>query len=276
MTRTILNLHRRNTSNIGDLMCAPYLYFPSLLGTTAAEILGFRRAEEESAEQRQRFDRTFATADLIVIGGGGLLEIDFFAPFFDYLKSRRTTQKVVIWGAGHNNWQLRDWRKLKTEYSFDPALFDLIGTRDYNSGQIWVPCASCMSGDFDKPREIRRDIGLYVHAATLRNEKLRRQLPQDFEMIDNSASFEEALDFLGSSDLVLTDSFHGAYWATLLGRRAVSFPTSSKFYDLKHPVPFCAPEDWQRYSRLSRTFPEALQECRDHNMAFAEKVADLL
>ncbi len=239
------------------------------------EILGFRAADEPIRDRRVLFNETFAQADLIVVGGGGLLEIDFFAPFFEYLKTNKKRQKVVIWGAGHNNWQIGDWRRLKSEYTFDASLFDLIGTRDANTRFDWVPCVSCMSGHFDKPRSISRSIGVYAHAATLKNETFRKRLPSDFDMIDNSSSFEDAIEFLGSSDLVLTDSFHGAYWATLLGRRVVCFPSSSKFYDLKHAVPFCAPEDWQRFSRLSQVYSEALDECRDQNKLFAERVAGL-
>lgn len=276
MKSVILNLHRKNTANIGDLMCAPYLFFPELLGTNSMEILGFRAGDEPIRDRRVLFNETFAQADLIVVGGGGLLEIDFFAPFFEYLKANKKRQKAVIWGAGHNNWQIGDWRKLKSEYTFDASLFDLIGTRDSNTRFDWVPCVSCMSEQFDKPHSISRSIGVYAHAATLKNEAFRKRLPSDFDMIDNSSSFEDAIEFLGSSELVLTDSFHGAYWATLLGRRVVCFPSSSKFYDLKHAVPFCAPEDWQRFSRLSQVYPEALDESRDQNKLFAERVAGLL
>jgi hypothetical protein len=274
--KKIMNLHRRNTNNIGDLMCAPYLFFPDLLGSTAHEILGFRSADEPDRDKRVLFNETFSSSEVIVVGGGGLLEIDFFKPFFDYLKERKKAQKVVIWGAGHNSWSIGDWRQLKASYTFDASLFDLIGTRDSNTAFDWLPCVSCMSSAFDTPISLKREIGVYAHVGTLNNEKFRRKLPKNFEMIDNSSSFEDAISFIGSSELILTDSFHGAYWATLLGRRVVGFPTSSKFYDLKHAIPLCTPEDWKRYSRLSQVYSDALDECRMQNRDFAKRVAELI
>ena len=161
MSLNILNLHRLKTKNVGDLLCAPYKYFPDLLGLDAREILGFRSADEPSAELRVSFKTSFQKADAIVVGGGGLLEIDFFQPFFKFLsENRQPNQKIILWGAGHNSWQIGDWRRLKHEYKFDESLFDLIGLRDYNYKYEWVPCVSCMHAEFDKPAEIAQEIGI--------------------------------------------------------------------------------------------------------------------
>lgn len=277
MRTQILNLHRRNTNNVGDLLCAPFIYFPELLGSDAREILGFRVADEPDREARLAYKGAFAEADMIIVGGGGLLEIDFFQPFFKFLaENKRSDQKVVLWGAGHNSWQLGDWRHLKQSYTFDSGLFDLIGIRDSDHQYPWVPCVSCMDATFDVPPEITREVGVYAHIGTIRNEAFRKQLPTGLDIRDNSCSFSEVIEFLGSCELVLTDSFHGAYWATLLGRKVIAFPSSSKFYDLRHPVPLCAPEDWMRFRALARTYPEALTECRAVNVAFSDQIRELL
>lgn len=277
MPAKILNLHRRKTKNVGDLLCAPHLYFPELLGADAREILGFRVADEPDRGARLAFKDAFAEADMIFVGGGGLLEIDFFQPFFKFLAdNKRSNQKVVLWGAGHNSWKLGDWRHLKQSYSFESGLFDLIGVRDSDHHYPWVPCVSCMDTTFDAPAEITREVGVYAHSGTLRNETLKKKLPTGLDILDNSSNFSEALEFIGSCELVLTDSFHGAYWATLLGRRVIAFPSSSKFYDLRHPVPICAPEDWSRFRALARAYPEALPECRAANVAFSERLQEML
>lgn len=275
--KKILNLHRRNTNNIGDIRSAPYLYFPNIVGSNAYEILGFLPKEEPSQDRRTAFDDAFSEADIIVVGGGGLLEIDFFSPFYKYLSNKkRQTQKVIIWGAGHNRWDLKDWRNLKLPYTFDSGLFDLVGTRDADEKYTWVPCVSCMSPELDIPRPIMREVGVYVHEGTLSKKENLERLPTGFEMIDNGSSFEDAIEFLGTCELVLTDSFHGAYWATLMGRKVVAFPSSSKFYSLKHAVPLCAPEDWKRFSRLAQVYSGALEECRYQNLTFAAQVAQLI
>jgi hypothetical protein len=74
----------------------------------------------------------------------------------------------------------------------------------------------------------------------------------------------------------VTSSSHGAYWATLLGRKVVGIPTSSKFYSLHHPVPLSHPADWQRFMKLARSYPDALEECRAANRTFFTKVMDEL
>lgn len=272
----ILNLHRRNTANVGDLKCAPYLYFPELLGGDAKEILGFRQADAPNTADRVAFKEAFSVADVVIIGGGGLLEIDFFEPALRFLNENKRDQKYVLWGAGHNSWGISDWRKLKKEYTFSPDLFDLVGVRDFGYDFTWVPCVSCMSSLFDHRYPTRRAIGLYVHSGTLQNPNLRRQLPADLQPLSNSAGFQEAIEYLATSELVLTDSFHGAYWALLLNRKVVAFPSSSKFYGLRHAVPLCSPEDWVRYAPLARVYDMALEECRQANKDFASSVTELV
>lgn len=267
----LVNLHRVNTKNVGDLMCAPALYFPDLF-SDRLEILGFKEGEHPEGKRnwRSRFD----VAKAFAVGGGGLLEIDFFAPALDYLfANKRPDQKTILWGAGHNNFALADWRKIKQ--TVGPRPFDLTGIRDFNSGHEWVPCVSCMHEAFDNVPPARHEVVLYAHTGTLNNPRFAERLPKGIPVLDNSAAMAEAVAFLASGDLVLTDSFHGAYWATLLGRRVVAFPSSSKFYSLKHPAPLCDPSDWERFAPLAKSYPLALHECRKANLDFANRVKEL-
>jgi len=273
----ILNLHRKATQNIGDLVCAPYLYFPDLLGDLSREVLSFHQGTQPNRPQRVAFNELFAASDVIVYGGGGLLEIDFFEPMFRYLAEKKQPHhKTIIWGAGHNSWTLGDWRKLRQVFTFDSGLFDMVGVRDYDQGYEWVPCVSCMSPLLDQTFTLQREVGIYAHAGTMQNPAFREKLPEGIEILDNSSALEDAIRFLGETELVLTDSFHGAYWAMLLGRKVVAFPSSSKFYSFKHAIPLCAPEDWRRYSRLAQIYPEAKSECRQANMDYAARVAETL
>jgi polysaccharide pyruvyl transferase WcaK-like protein len=273
----VLNLHRVNTENIGDIMCAPYLYFPDILGKNREEILGFTLGDQPDGAKRLEFTESFLDADTIVVGGGGLLQIEFFNPAFDYIaKNKRNDQKIIMWGAGHNNWIVNDWRKLKQNININSNIFDLIGIRDDGHPFHWVPCVSCMHPIFDKRYSIVRKYGLYVHEGSKNVYGYMDRLPKNIEILDNASNFEQAIEFLAGCELVLTDSFHGAYWATLLGRKVVAFPTSSKFYDLRHSVPLCAPEDWKRSAKLARSYWTALDECRAANLDFSKKVAALI
>ena len=57
---------------------------------------------------------------------------------------------------------------------------------------------------------------------------LGKQLIREFNLDEN-----KTIEFIGSGDVVVTNSYHGAYWATLLGKVVVAFPWASKFYGLK-------------------------------------------
>lgn len=273
----LVNLHRLRTNNIGDLRCAPSLYFGDRLPMQRHEILGFRPGEIPKKDDRAAWIEQVKTARAIVFGGGGLLNIDFFRPAFEYINALNVPgQKRIIWGAGHNAWQIGDWRHLKPTVILEEGSFDLIGIRDDNQPYEWVPCASCMDPIFDTPSAPVTELAVYAHADTLNNPNLKRLLPSEFPILDNHATFEDAISFIANCDLLLTDSYHGVFWATLLGRRCVAFPSSSKFYDLRHPVPLCDASDWCRFERLAVRYPGALDECRAANMAFADKVANIV
>lgn len=273
----VSNYHRRRTNNIGDLLCAPALWFPELAEATREEIVGLNHFDNPEPDARRAWKERVAEADLLIVGGGGLLEIDFFRKGLQYLADNRKPEShLVLWGAGHNSWEIGDWRKFKQGLALDEYGFDLVGVRDVDCGYDWVPCASCMAPALNEAAEPTFEVVMYAHAGTISNPKLAGRLPVGIPLLDNSAPFEKVIPFLASGDLVLTDSFHGMYWATLLGRRVIAFPSSSKFYSVKHPVPLCDPRDWQRFEPLARRYPEALTECRARNRAFADQVFGLI
>ncbi len=273
----VVNFHRRKTDNTGDLMSAPTLWFKSMNKIKRIEINGLSAADNRLEKSRSAWRDSVADADVMIIGGGGLLEIDFFDDALKYIsKYRNKKSKIIIWGAGHNNYKLHDWRHLKQEFSIDKYGFDLIGVRDFNQGYRWVPCASCMSDLFDQKSEADHNIVVYLHADCDMSAEFERSIPVDTPILRNNTTFDESIRFLASGDLVLTNSYHGMYWATILGRRVIAFPTSSKFYSMKHVTPLCDPSDWMRFTRLAQYYPEALEECRVENRSFADDVLQWL
>jgi exopolysaccharide biosynthesis predicted pyruvyltransferase EpsI len=95
-------------------------------------------------------------------------------------------------------------------------------------------------------------------------------------ILDNFASWEETIKFIQSCEAIVTNSFHGAYWATLLKRKVVAIPTSSKFFSFKHPVVLRDLSDWQSGLSDARIFDDALEECVRANLEFASSVIDFL
>jgi len=177
----------------------------------------------------------------------------------------------IAWGIGmsYKNGKQKEGTDVTplTGYDRDATFFSLIGSRDDRvQGTEWVPCASCMSPLFDKEYEIKHDAVVYLNG---------QKVYKADTVMNNRQSFEETIAFIGSGRVVLTDSYHGAYWATLLGRTAIIVNAySSKFFQYRHQ-PLIV-KDTRHLMEAPRVFPEALQECRDANIQFHAKVQDCI
>lgn len=239
-----------DTDNIGDLASSPLLYF-EYPNATKHEI-------------KSSIGGPLPTdADLYIFGGGAI------------------TTKVhgglgslpgykVGWGIGQSikSGNKRAYQSpLVLGDRWGERYLSLLGSRDDGvKDSYWVPCASCMSPAFDEKYSITRDMGVYLNSTQERN---------DPNVMINRHSLAETIEFLGSSRVVLTDSYHGAYWTTLLGRTAVCINAySSKFYQYRHQ-PVVVP-DVRNQMQGPRVFPEALAECREANIQFDQKVRELL
>jgi hypothetical protein len=79
--------------------------------------------------------------------------------------------------------------------------------------------------------------------------------------------------WLGSSETVVTNSYHGAYWATLFGRKVIVVNAYSGKFTHFHPSmqpPVVEAKDWRTAKPVS---PEgALALCRIASLKFYEKV----
>lgn len=179
----------------------------------------------------------------------------------------------IIWGAGHNkqNWNSNDEIKWPSWMS----KFDLVGIRDYMQGYEWVPCASCMHPAFDKQYEITNQVVWFEH---------KKQLIKPTDMgpdpvprfINSGGNMEQIIALLGSAETVVTNSYHGVYWATLLGRKVICADAwSSKFYYFKHKPAYTKSKDWRDHLNDAPSYPDALAECRNANKIFWNKVQQL-
>lgn len=238
---SIVAVHHRNTTNLGDLVCSPAQYFD--FGDVT-----FVDVHEQLPE-----------AEAYLFGGGAM-----------YNRAIRAEVPgiKIAWGLGQTN-----RGKLKTE-GRAPSDFALFGSRDVGQdGAEWVPCASCMSPLFDKQYDIKHDVVGYWNFYP--DKTVPRPRISGIPTEVNRCSFERAIEFLGSGQKILTNSYHGAFWGTLLGREVVIInPYSSKFYGLKHQPQRASQDTWQGVR--SRLFPEALAECRQATLNFHDKVRNVL
>jgi hypothetical protein len=243
----ICKVFRPDPWNIGDWAARPSLYFPI-----------------SGADYDVRLDDMAAIpSEVAIVGGGGLLST--YESELSNLKHR-----VIIWGAGANHHG-------ETQLRYPPWLEDcaLVGVRDYGTRFRWVPCASCMSALFDKyrSRPPEREVVVYRHSLQWLDT-----IPTDLQLptlTNQEMSFENVLAFLASAEVVITSSYHGAYWATLLGRKVIAAPFSSKFYGFRHPPVLATGErlaDWRSLAKDCEIYLNSLEECRTVNLAFYEDV----
>jgi len=191
----------------------------------------------------------------------------------DNIKPIRSAR--IVWGAGHNSENTTQefseikWPKIFSKYS-------LVGIRDHHTSSKfnWTPCASCMHPAFDKTYPVRNDIIWFEH---------KKQLVKDFgndpipRFVNSGSNFEQTIELLGSANTIITNSYHGAYWGTLLKKKVIiAGAWSSKFRFLKHQPPIVGrKETWEDYIDRAPVFSNALEECRTATARFWNRVQNL-
>lgn len=192
---------------------------------------------------------------------------DFHKKFHDLISS--TIEKIkpitaprFVWGAGHNSNTDIDFLRIKWPKALSG--YKLIGIRDYHEASRfpWVPCASCMHIALNKKYRIKNDIIWFEH---------KKQLIRDFgndpipRFINSGNNVEQTIELLGSANTILTNSYHGAYWGTLLNKRVivVGGTWSSKFKWFKYkPFVLDKKDDWRNYLDEPFDYSDALDDCR--------------
>jgi hypothetical protein len=248
-------LHRPDTTNPGDYYSNPSLYFD--LGNVSIHDIKDPRSVNKIKDNTN-----------LIIGGGGLVRHrKFDQRIIEAVEQKSRFNSLILWGAGHNYRPKEETENWHNPYYLD--LFDAVGIRDYyyERRDNWVPCASCMHPIFDENFKITNDTVYYVHQM---NKKIRENSLTDVTYKYNNIDFESAIEFLGSSRKIVTDSYHGAYWGMLLGKDVTVVSWSTKFDYFKHPV-----HKLYKYNshkiKPSNTY-RVLDEYRQANINFYKKV----
>jgi hypothetical protein len=246
-------VHVSHTDNTGDLMSSPRHWFVWPSETRAVDFRTVRGP----------------LPGPVIAGGGALTFWILRGGLYD------SPGPKIAWGVGttlHG----------ETEPLPDPpegeGYFDLVGVREWSAAREaagrWAPCASCMSALFDDPPAPTRPTVRFLNA----DPNIRRKYPLGFDHLPtmyNTEPMAEIVAFLASAETVVTDSYHGVYWATLLGRGVVCQPYSSKFHGFRHPPAMIAPGA-EALPRVGINYPHALAECRAATWAFYHRVQDVL
>ena len=182
----------------------------------------------------------------------------------------------IIWGAGHNgNYE----KKFKGQLTYPKWLrsFDLVGVRDFGQEYEWVPCASCMHPALRKKYSIKNDIIWFEHKKQLikSTEFGNEPIPR---FVNSGNNIEHTIEILGSANIIVTNSYHGAYWGILLGKKVIVVEAwSSKFNAMRHkPLFLQKGEYWKDFIDNAIENTDALDECIFHTENYWKKVKDYL
>jgi len=226
-------VYRMDMMNAGDMASCPMQYFHWPL-----------HAMEHDINDMDL--RWFRASDVIILGGGGLFDCNEKWNHAINLILERCN-KVVSWGVGFNS---HGGEVPKEMINFDRFSILTIRDKGHPSGFEWLPCVSCMAIDDSCIGMKGAGVGVVSH-----RDHLIRGEAGDFVL--NSESSAKIMTFIIKHRDILTNSYHAAYWAGLLGRNVV----------LR-----CA-----AYSDKFRWLvPIGLAEAKDMNRLFYRRVIDLM
>lgn len=266
----VINVHRYDITNTGDLFCAPHNYFDQLQNKHS-DIHLYKKSDKKN---RIKLEKEMTDRSLI-IGGGGLLNISYFSNQMKfYQKLAENGKKTVLWGLGHNEKDPRSWGNVKS-YNIDVNKFGLVGTRDYSMPGEWLPCVSCLHELFDKKYVSTREVGVVFHKKTLQKPEIIEKF-KDYPCTSNTVDLKSLIEFIGTSDSIVTDSYHGMYWSMLLGKKVVAIPSSSKFYDFKYKTPISQFDNAINDLKKASVVDGLLEECKELNINFAKRAFNYL
>lgn len=209
--------------------------------------------------------------DSIILGGG-----IFFSNNKPHLfRAVQKCKNFIGWGIGIDP---------RSDFTSFVSRFSLLGTRERNAEYIdnkksfYVPCSSCMNDSFSNHynAESRKDIAVHINGGF--NAK---QLVKYFSSYDSTTTvdcFASIIKNISEGDYTITNSYHGAYWASLLGKKVVCVKTDvPKWGGLHENVVFADISDVQSAVKKAVRVPDDYrQECRSLNVEFFEKVKAIL
>lgn len=218
-TFDIANLFHCAADNIGDQMCGP-----------AQHLWGENSYNLPLQPPQQNLKNA-------IIGGGQIFSQLGSLLWSIYDKSPKA--KIVVWGVGVPLKGKRE--EFVSDISQRVALF---GTRNYDRRDqfAFVPCASCLSPLFDQVEEPKHEVVFFFH----RKKGAHISVPPGAPVMTNAmCAPKKAINFIASGETIVTSSYHGVYWAQLLGRRVICLPFSEKFETFQHRPWIADPESWQ-------------------------------
>lgn len=229
-------IHRVDPSNLGDSVCCPVDYFD------------WSFTEHRVIDIHKPFESEFAGN--YIFGGGGLLHGQWLERLDKFAALKRRSVLSVMWSAGMN---VHFTDRLIWPKFLDT--FNKVGLRDWGNPWEYLPCVSCLHPAVKEARGVAPiyDVVVYEH----KNRKI--DIPSGLPGMNNEQAKDalpDVISFLASGRVVITNSFHGAYWTLLLGRVPLVFsPYSNRFFSFKRRLSNCEWYNWR----------DALEDCLEQH-----------
>lgn len=258
------HVFRADNTNVGDWFCPPFRYFP-FRPAQAMDILA------------PAID--LAGAKVVIVGGGGL-GTEFFAPYLRKLENPNRDYALVAWGVGIDQVSDRN-AVLDPDGTYDLygnwfESFDDVGIRVHSDQQKFraVSCASCMHPEFFRFRERKPTglIGIYNHK---RVPLMQPGNQSGFAVCDNDGDDLIAkLEFLSSHEYIVTNTYHGVFWATLLNRKVICIPFKSGCFSFEHRPTYSQGEVTEDLLHSAVSYPDSLELARRENLDYYAYLLD--
>lgn len=256
---TLHFINRVDDSNCGDWLASPLLYYYDY----------FKRYHIKRHDMRCIDFESISSSDVVIIGGGGMFD---YAEFANRAINRvlDSGAAVIAWAPGLNT-HLEYAGTYTTRIRFQE--FAAVTVRDFQNeyGLPYLPDITCKLPGLKQDYTIRRKFGIARH----------KDYPiegMDYDTITNAAEIDEILRFIGETEIVISNSFHMIYWATLMGKKTIcANPFSSKFFTYRYPpVYFTEGADTLAECAEKAVQYQILDECIEANDAFFARVKEII
>jgi len=249
--------------NAGDLYCSPHLFY---------------NFNDYKVEYTNNWHSIYESKNnIIIFGGGGI--IDTNKDRTKYYKTLEKNNCYFHWGSGSNKLNLKEinWEPSPNEIDINDDIlenFIFVGRRDhlknYYDNHEYVPCVSCKIKQLQNNYEIKRKIGIIQHMW------LKQVTNLNYPTISMNLSkydINEIIKFIGGSEIIITGSFHAAYWSLLMQKKVIiNGNWSSKFNTLKYKPIILSKNIENDIKKCIIPPPEYLKECIELNDKFYNKI----
>ena len=298
-------VHRKDENNVGDIASNPVQYF-------------LKKDQYQSIDILDLYKSQYPSNKPVIVGGGGLIGNEFFGDaardvlnsadknqllglwdqrwdlcdpaneninnefkkrykglikeYIDKLSANKSPR--FFWGGGYNG---EYSKKAKDKFPWPKWMveFDKVGVRDWGQNLDWYPCASCMHPALRKKYSIKNDVIFFEHKKQLIKDFGNDSIPR---FVNSGSNVEQTIELLGSANIILTNSYHGAYWGTLLKKQVIVVGAwGAKFHAIKHQPYILDKNDiWKEVISQVPVYETALDECVSRTEEYWNSIKDQL